>query len=118
MDAGESHRATRYMCRTGDDTLSCAKDIRGELMFFSGRQDPHVPLDGRKKIHSALCDANVDITWHEFNAQHAFIRDEGHRYDLVLAMQCHQMALELFHRQLGEGGHAARTSRIPAGTRR
>lgn len=47
--------------------------------------------------------ANVNFTWHEFNGQHAFIRDEGHRYDPALALQCYQMALELFHRRLGEG---------------
>ncbi len=97
--ATDIHKGT--LCKTGDDTLSCARDIRGELLLFWGRQDPHVPLDGRKKIHGALCDANVNFTWHEFNGQHAFIRDEGHRYDPVLAMQCHQMTLELFHRQLG-----------------
>jgi carboxymethylenebutenolidase len=91
------------LSKTGDNTLSLAKDIRGELLLIWGRQDPHVPLEGRKKIYNALGELNVNFTWHEFNGQHAFIRDEGHRYDPVLAMQCYQMALELFHRKLGEG---------------
>jgi len=89
--------------KTGDDTLAIAKDIKGELLMFWGRQDPHVPLEGRKKIYNALCELNLDFTWHEFNGQHAFLRDEGHRYDPALAMLCYQMTLELFHRKLGEG---------------
>ena len=91
------------LSKTGDDTLARAKDIQGELLMFWGRQDPHVPLEGRKKIYNALNELNVNFTWHEFNGQHAFIRDEGHRYDPALAMQCYQMTLELFHRKLGEG---------------
>ena len=91
------------MSQTGDDTLASAKDIKGELLMFWGKQDPHVPLEGRKKIYNALCELNVNFTWHEFNGQHAFIRDEGHRYDPALALQCYQMALELFHRRLSEG---------------
>jgi carboxymethylenebutenolidase len=89
--------------KTGNDTLARAKDIHGELLMIWGKQDPHVPLEGRMKIYKALNEASVISTWHEFNGQHAFIRDEGHRYDPVLALQCYQLALELFHRRLGEG---------------
>ena len=103
--ATDLHKAS--LSKTGDDTLASAKDIVGELLLFWGRQDPHVPLEGRKKIYDALCAANVNFTWHEFNGQHAFIRDEGHRYDPALALQCYQMALELFHRKLGEGDQPA-----------
>lgn len=91
------------LSKTGDDTLAIARDGKAELLLFWGRQDPHVPLEGRKKIYNALCEMNAHFTWHEFNGQHAFIRDEGHRYDPALALQCYQMALELFHRTLGEG---------------
>ena len=98
------------LCKTGDNTLVSAKEIRGELLMFWGRQDPHVPLEGRKKIYNALCELNVNFTWHEFNAQHAFLRDEGHRYDPALALQCYQMTLELFHRKLGEGDLPAKAA--------
>jgi carboxymethylenebutenolidase len=37
------------------------------------------------------------------NGQHAFLRDEGPRYDPVLAYHCYGLALELFHRRLGLG---------------
>jgi carboxymethylenebutenolidase len=65
-----------------------------------GRQDPHVPLEGRRKIHARLEEANLHFSWHEVNAAHAFLRDEGPRYDPVLAQQCLGMTLELFHRKL------------------
>jgi len=102
------------LTKTGDDTLASAKVIKGELLMIWGKQDPHVPLEGRKKIYNALSELNVNFTWHEFNGQHAFLRDEGHRYDPALAMQCHQMALELFHRKLGEGDLPAKGTGAPA----
>ena len=30
--------------------------------------------------------SSVNYTWHEFNGQHAFMRDEGARYDGELAL--------------------------------
>ena len=83
-----------------DNSLSRASEITGELLMIWGRQDPHVPLEGRRKIQARLEEVNLLYTWHEVNAAHAFIRDEGPRYDPVLALQCLNMALELFHRKL------------------
>jgi carboxymethylenebutenolidase len=80
----------------GDDSLARAGDIRGELMMVWGRQDPHVDDEGRLKIEAALRSAKTRYTWHEFNAAHAFLRDEGPRYDPALALVCHRMALDLF----------------------
>lgn len=87
----------------GDDSLARAGDIRGEICMFWGRQDPHVPTEGRRTIYDALVDAGVNFTWHEFNGQHAFIRDLGHRYDPALAYTCYGITLELFKRKLNEG---------------
>lgn len=83
-----------------DDTLRRLHEIRGEMMFVWGRQDPHVSGEGRRKIYDTLTDAGVNFTWHEWNGQHAFLRDEGPRYDPVLAMRGYAMAVELFHRRL------------------
>ena len=41
--------------------------------------------------------------WHEVNGAHAFLRDEGPRYNPVLAQQCYGLAMEMFKRRLGEG---------------
>lgn len=50
-------------------------------------KDPHIPKEGRAKVWQALEEAGVTFTWHEFNGQHAFMRDEGPRYDPELALQ-------------------------------
>lgn len=84
--------------RGGDDSLARAGDIKGELMMVWGRQDPHIPQEGRAKIHARLVETSVSFTWHEVNAAHAFMRDEGPRYDPALAALGHRLALDLFHR--------------------
>jgi carboxymethylenebutenolidase len=86
-----------------DDSLDRVGEIKGELLMIWGRQDPHIPREGRAKIYAALSDANVVFTWHEWNAQHAFMRDEGPRYDPELALACYGLAVDLFRRKLGEG---------------
>ena len=96
--ATDLHTAT--LGKTGDDTLEGSGAIKAEMLMVWGRQDPHVPLEGRKKIYDALCEKGVNFTWHEFNAQHAFLRDEGLRYDPALARIGYGLALELFHRKL------------------
>ena len=68
-----------------DDSLARIPEIQGELMMVWGRQDPHIPAEGRTRCCDALTAAGTRFTWHEFNAEHAFMRDEGHRYDPALA---------------------------------
>jgi carboxymethylenebutenolidase len=86
-----------------DGSLERAGEIKGELLHIWGRQDPHVPLEGRNKIKARLDELGVNFTWHEVNGQHAFMRDEGPRYDPALAYQCLGLVFELFHRRLGWG---------------
>ncbi len=89
---------------THDDSLDRIGKITGELLMIWGRQDPHIPREGRALIYNALSDAGTHFQWHEFNAAHAFMRDEGPRYDPAAARICYDMALELFHRRLGKHG--------------
>ena len=86
-----------------DDTLDRMGEIRGEMLMVWGRQDPHVPREGRRLVYDAMTDAGVLFQWHEFNAAHAFLRDEGPRYDPAAARTCYGMALEMFGRKLGDG---------------
>ena len=86
-----------------DDSLDRIGQIPGELLMIWGRQDPHIPRDGRALIYNVLSDAGARFQWHEFNAAHAFMRDEGARYDPAAARICYDLALELFHRRLSEG---------------
>lgn len=85
----------------GDDSLARAGDIRGELMMVWGRQDPHIPDAGRAAIQRRLIEAKVAFTWHEHNAQHAFLRDEGPRYDPQLALASYRQVIDLFAHTLG-----------------
>ncbi|MDR3457299.1 MAG: dienelactone hydrolase family protein [Verrucomicrobiae bacterium] len=86
-----------------DNSLDRIKEIKGELLMIWGRQDPHVPREGRAILYNALTEAGANFTWHEFNGQHAFLRDEGPRYDPELALKSYGLALELFKRKLNEG---------------
>lgn len=95
-----------------DNSLDRIPEIKGELLMIFGKQDPHVPQAGRDLIYRSLTDAGTNFTWHEFNAEHAFIRDEGHRYNPSLAQICYAMSLELFQRKLYAGEHLA----VKAGT--
>jgi len=83
-----------------DDTLTRISEIKGEIMMIWGRQDPHIPREGRRKIYDALSDANLQFTWHEFIGEHAFLRDEGHRHDPALVMIVNGLIDELYNRCL------------------
>lgn len=82
----------------GDDSLARTAEITGELLMAWGRQDPHVPNEGRALIQSKLIETGRNFTWHEFNAAHAFLRDEGPRYDPALALVSYRLILDLFAR--------------------
>jgi carboxymethylenebutenolidase len=83
-----------------DDSLARAQDIKGELLMIWGRQDPHIPLEGRTKILARLNEVNANFSWYEVNGAHAFMRDVGVRYDPELAHQLYGVVLDLFHRTL------------------
>ena len=90
-----------------DDTLDRMPEIKAELFMVWGRQDPHVPQEGRALLYQAMTAAGLRFTWHEFNAAHAFLRDEGPRYDPALALRCYGMAVDLFRRKLSPGDQTA-----------
>jgi carboxymethylenebutenolidase len=90
-----------------DDSLARAKDIQGELLMIWGRQDPHTPLEGRLIVQARLNEVGVKFSWHEVNGAHAFMRDEGARYDPELALQLYRLAFDFFHRRLGSGDQPA-----------
>ena len=105
VSAGVCFYATDIHSRTlglgkNDDTLDRIGEITGEMLMAWGRQDPHVPREGRRLIYDAINDAGVSLQWHEFNGAHAFLRDEGSRYDPALARLAWTLILELFGRAL------------------
>ena len=83
-----------------DDSLARAGEIKGELLHIWGRQDPHVPLEGRNLIKARLDEVGANFEWLELNGAHAFMRDEGYRYDPEIAGLCMNFVLALLHRRL------------------
>ncbi|MBW6453409.1 MAG: dienelactone hydrolase family protein, partial [Methyloprofundus sp.] len=86
--------------KPGQHSMERLQDITGELQMIWGKQDSHIPTAGRAEIYQKLSATDLTFTWHEFNAQHAFMRDEGERYDAQTAMLGYQLALNLFSRTL------------------
>jgi carboxymethylenebutenolidase len=60
-------------------SLARAREIRGDLLLIFGTRDPHTPDAGRDVVRRGL--EGVPVTWLEYDAEHAFGRDVGPRYD-------------------------------------
>jgi carboxymethylenebutenolidase len=71
--------------KLGKDTdagsLQRAKEIKGELLMIFGSNDPHVPAEGRAKVEEGLRSSGAKYRVQMFPAEHAFMRDEGPRFD-------------------------------------
>ncbi|UXY15528.1 dienelactone hydrolase family protein [Chitiniphilus purpureus] len=84
----------------GQHSMDRAGEIGGELLMIWGKQDPHIPATGRAEVYARLAALGLDFTWHEFNGQHAFMRDEGERYDAQLQRLGYELVFDLFGRTL------------------
>jgi carboxymethylenebutenolidase len=83
-----------------DDSLGRMADLKADALFVWGRQDPHVPFAGREKIRARLEEVGATYEWHEVNGQHAFLRDEGPRYDPALFVEATGWMFAMFRRVL------------------
>ncbi|HME10266.1 MAG TPA: dienelactone hydrolase family protein [Bryobacteraceae bacterium] len=81
-------------------SLQRAGEIKGELLMVFGTEDPHVPSEGRDKIDTALRATGIRYTRHLYPAQHAFMKDEGIRYDPECTDQAFADMIALFRRIL------------------
>ena len=79
-------------------SLQRAADIRGELLLVWGARDPHIPEDGRARIHAALEGAGTKFAVRVYDAEHAFMRDEGPRYDPEATDEAWGEMVSLFRR--------------------
>jgi len=82
-------------------SLDCASEIRGELLLVFGTGDPHVPSEGRTAIDRKLRDAGVNYSIRLFPCEHAFMRDEGPRFDAEAADQAFAAMIALFRKVFG-----------------
>lgn len=83
-------------------SLQRAGEIRGELLMIFGENDPHVPKDGREKIRAALQQQSVQYRVKLYPAEHAFMRDEGARYDPECTDLAFADMIHLFRSVFGE----------------
>ncbi|PVX28098.1 dienelactone hydrolase family protein [Sphingomonas pokkalii] len=83
-----------------DDSLARMAELRAQILFVWGRQDPHIPFAGREAIRARLEAVGASYAWHEVNAQHAFLRDEGPRYDPALFLETMALTLAFYRRTL------------------
>ncbi|MEK6287913.1 MAG: dienelactone hydrolase family protein [Acidobacteriota bacterium] len=79
-------------------SLERASDIRGELLMVFGTLDPHVPEEGRAKIQTSLERAGTKFSISLYPAEHAFMRDEGPRYDPEVTDQAWSEMIQFFRR--------------------
>lgn len=86
-----------------DDSLARMDELKADTLFVWGRQDPHVPFEGRERIRARLEQVGARYGWIEVNAAHAFLRDEGPRFDPALLVQAIGWTVDHFQRVLGTG---------------
>ncbi|KAH8120352.1 dienelactone hydrolase [Phellopilus nigrolimitatus] len=104
--ATDIHSATLGLGKKDDTLLKVQRgDLKGkgELVMIFGKQDTHVPREGRDIIRKSLEDANVTASFLEVQAQHAFIRDDASkgRWDAALTRSLFSFMIEVFERTVG-----------------
>jgi carboxymethylenebutenolidase len=82
-------------------SLARSAEIRGKLLLVFGTQDPHVPPEGRDTIDGKLREAGVDYSVKLYPCEHAFMRDEGPRYDPEATDQAFGDMIRLFRQVFG-----------------
>ena len=82
-------------------TLVRLSAISGELLLVFGNGDPHVPASARHMVRAALQASGVRHALLELPGEHAFMRDEGPRYDPEMADRVFGEAIALYRRLLG-----------------
>jgi carboxymethylenebutenolidase len=85
-----------------DDTGSLARagEIEGELLAIWGTRDPHTPAAARETIRAGLAPLGSRLTWREYDAEHAFGRDVGDRFDPEVTDAAFAETIALFRRAL------------------
>ena len=79
-------------------TLQRASEIGGELLMVFGTRDPHTPDAGLEKIKRELDASGARFTWRLYDAEHAFGRDVGARWDPEATDQAFAETVGLFRR--------------------
>jgi carboxymethylenebutenolidase len=62
-------------------SLQRAEEIAGALLLAWGTEDPHIPPEARAKVEEALRAKRRRFSVRAYPGEHAFMRDEGPRFD-------------------------------------
>jgi carboxymethylenebutenolidase len=81
-------------------TIARMVEIKGELRLYFGETDPHVPAASREAIAAGLSAAGVRHVISTVPGEHAFMRDEGARYDAEGADRVYAEAVAFFKQAL------------------
>jgi carboxymethylenebutenolidase len=91
---------------TDADTLAhVAKgEIKGKMLVIFGASDPHIPLDAITKIQDAFAKSGTSYKIAMYDGEHAFMRDEGPRWNPSETDRAFREATDFFHEVLGPIG--------------
>jgi carboxymethylenebutenolidase len=81
------------------DALERVADVEGELLLIFGSLDPHTPAPAREVVRAGL-EGGPTFRWLEFEAEHAFGRDIGPRFDPEATDQAFAETIAFFRRVL------------------
>ncbi len=81
-------------------TLARLGEITGEMLLVFGARDPHVPAEGRATIEAALVAAGTRHETAIVDAEHAFMRDEGPRWDPAVSDEAFARAIAFLRARL------------------
>src|SRR5580704_1534101 len=82
-------------------SLARAHEIRGKILMIWGSADPHVPETGRSAVDRKLRELKLDYATKLYPAEHAFMRDEGPRFDPEATDQAFADMIALFRGVFG-----------------
>ena len=90
--------------RLGSDadagSLGRASEVAGRLLVVFGEADPHVPEEGRWRVAEALAAGGDRHRVALYPGEHAFMRDEGTRFDPEACDAVWREAIDLFRSAL------------------
>ncbi len=91
---------------SGVDTLAriAAGGVRGRLALVFGASDPHIPLAAISAIQTALAPSGTAYEISMYDGEHAFMRDEGERWNPSETDRAYAHAVAFFRETLGALG--------------
>jgi carboxymethylenebutenolidase len=91
---------------TDADTLTHVENgaIAGRISLAFGSKDPHIPLDAITKIQAAFAKSGTDYAIAMYDGEHAFMRDEGLRWNPSESDRAYADAVGFFRETLASIG--------------